>query len=467
MNHDDIDSHILEKYEIVERLGKGAYGIVWKVIHKKTKIVYALKKICNAFANPTDAQRTYREIMYLQAFDGHENIVHLHKIIKAKNDKDIYILLEYVESDLHHVIRAKILQEKHIEYISYQILQAIKYMHAGEVIHRDIKPSNILVNPKCHVKLADFGLARCALIQENDSNIVPLMTEYVATRWYRAPEILVGSTHYTKATDMWAFGCVLAEMITGKVLFPGTSTLNQLEKILEFTGYPSEEDIDDLEAPLAETILNSISVSKNKGMSSYFPEIPDVTLEFLKGLLQFNPNKRLTAEGALKHKFFARLREKFQDDEPVLNRAVYLHLDDDKKFPTKDYIIELYNVIYKRKQEERKKKKRQKLGSMNSDDNENDEISSKSPSSSSQAMQSDDQPLERKITWAQYQYHKSVSSSGRTVGPFYNKQNTTGGLGKDKGQLFASGTLGPLGKHHSIFGHSMFSKGSKSLGFRK
>jgi mitogen-activated protein kinase 15 len=121
-------------------------------------------------------------------------------------------------------------------YITYQILRSLKYVHSGELIHRDLKPSNVLLDAECNVKVADFGLARSVLESEVDQAI---LTEYVATRWYRAPEILLGSTKYTKAVDMWSVGCILGEMINGKAIFPGTSTLNQIERVLEVIGRPS------------------------------------------------------------------------------------------------------------------------------------------------------------------------------------------------------------------------------------
>lgn len=103
------------------------------------------------------------------------------------------------------------------------ILKALKYIHSAEIIHRDLKPSNVLLDAECNVKVADFGLAR-SLLMPLDENAI--LTEYVATRWYRAPEILLGSTFYTKAVDMWSVGCILGEMINGKPIFPGSSTLN-------------------------------------------------------------------------------------------------------------------------------------------------------------------------------------------------------------------------------------------------
>jgi len=110
-------------------------------------------------------------------------------------------------------------------------------MHSAELLHRDLKPSNLLLNSECHMKVADFGLARSLAITDPDQ--VPIVTDYVATRWYRAPEILLGSNNYSKGVDMWSVGCILAELLIGKPFFPGTSTLNQLDRVMEITGRPT------------------------------------------------------------------------------------------------------------------------------------------------------------------------------------------------------------------------------------
>lgn len=163
-----------------------------------------LNKVFDAFQNSTDAQRTFREIVFLQELYGHENIVKLLNVIRAENDKDIYLIFDFMETDLHAVIKANILEDIHKRYIVYQILKCIKYMHSADLLHRDLKPSNILLNAECHAKVADFGLARSVAQGEDDKG--PLLTDYVATRWYRAPEILFGSHNYTKGVDMWSVG---------------------------------------------------------------------------------------------------------------------------------------------------------------------------------------------------------------------------------------------------------------------
>uniref|UniRef100_A0A3Q4H0N3 Mitogen-activated protein kinase 15 n=1 Tax=Neolamprologus brichardi TaxID=32507 RepID=A0A3Q4H0N3_NEOBR len=346
--------HISLKYDIKKRLGKGAYGIVWKAVDRQTGEIVAVKKIFDAFRNRTDAQRTFREIMFLQEFGGHPNIVKLLNVIRAQNDKDIYLIFEYMDTDLHAVIKkGTLLKDIHKRYVMYQLLKATKYLHSGTVIHRDQKPSNVLLDSDCVVKLCDFGLARSLnQIQEDSGN--PTLTEYVATRWYRAPEILLGSTRYTKGVDMWSLGCILGEMLLGKALFPGTSTINQIEKIMSAIPHPSPEDILAIKSEYGSSVIQRMLLKPQVPLEDLLqPSVPPDALDLLKGFLVFNPDKRLTAEQALQHPYLARFHNPAK--EPTLNYDVVLPVDDDIQLSVVQYRNKLYEMVMMKENQNLKK----------------------------------------------------------------------------------------------------------------
>mmetsp|Transcript_27359 Transcript_27359/g.52085 ORF Transcript_27359/g.52085 Transcript_27359/m.52085 type:complete len:377 (+) Transcript_27359:379-1509(+) len=348
---EEIDKHVLRKYEIVQKLGKGAYGIVWKAIDKKTRETVALKKIFDAFQNATDAQRTFREIMFLQELNNHENIIRLLNVLKAENDRDIYLIFEFMETDLHAVIRANILEDIHKQYTMYQLFKCLKFMHSADLLHRDVKPSNLLLNSECQVKLADFGLARSVAQLEEETS--PILTDYVATRWYRAPEILLGSTKYTFGVDMWSSGCILGELLGGKPMFQGTSTMNQLDKIMEITGRPTQDDINAIQSPFAATMLESLPGVNARSLRELFPNATPEAEDLLLRLLQFNPMKRITAEEALRHPYVAQFHN--PGDEPYCDHVITIPINDNTKYSISEYRDKLYAEIVKRKKELRRR----------------------------------------------------------------------------------------------------------------
>ena len=340
----EAEDHITEKYELVQKIGKGAYGYVWKAIDRRTKRVVAVKKIFDAFQNATDAQRTFREIMFLQRF-RHENIIKLLGVHRAQNNMDIYLIFEFMETDLHSVIRAKILEDVHKQFVAYQLIKTILYLHSGSLLHRDLKPSNILLDAACAIKVADFGLARSILTNGTDNENASY-TDYVATRWYRAPEILMGSTFYTYGIDMWSVGCIVGEMILGKPLFPGTSTPNQLERIIAILGKPTKEDVESFRSAYAEGLLSNLSDFPSKNFEETFADTDPNAADFIRQLLHFNPEKRMSARQALRHPYIKPFRNR--EEEKMCSAPMLIPLSDDTKYTVSEYRDYLYADIRRR-----------------------------------------------------------------------------------------------------------------------
>ncbi|EDW26968.1 GL16513 [Drosophila persimilis] len=356
----ELDKNVTAIFDVRKALGKGAYGIVWKAIDKRQRDTVALKKIYDAFRDTTDAQRTYREVIFLRAFRHHPNIIRLLGIYRATNNMDFYLVFEHMESDLHIVIKKRdILKDIHRQFVMYQLVNAIKYVHSGNVIHRDLKPSNILIDSKCRLKVGDFGLARTVLVKpsergtgdatglhdaptENDG----MMSDYVATRWYRAPEILVGCRRYTKAVDMWSLGCILGEMITEQPIFQGSSTINQMEKILSALPNVTQREIDDIGTRFGTSLLcRSIRRDYQHSLNAMCRGCDSDEIGFTTSLLMLDPKDRITANKALKHPFVSSFRCPSAEMEMRLN--VQPPLRDDYRFALDDYRNSLYGMISK------------------------------------------------------------------------------------------------------------------------
>lgn len=366
---EEIDSSVHLQFEISKKLGKGAYGVVWKAMDKSTKKPVAVKKCFDAFRNSTDAQRTYREVMYLQALKGHENIVQLLHIICAENHQDLYLIFECMETDLHVAIRANILQEIHRKFIIYQVLKALKYMHSAGLIHRDMKPSNILLNSKCEVKLCDFGLMR-SLSSVGEAK--QLLTDYVATRWYRSPEVLVGSTQYSQAIDLWALGCILGEMISGNPIFQGTDSLRQLTKIIEVCGIPSKDEINVLQelTPInkVEPLFMECGSGSKQSLAELCSGASSEALHFMNLTFQYCPHSRISAEAGLSHPYvgdFHKPNESVSEPNYPRDKEIKLDIGDDMKLSPDEYRKSLYHRVQNRKKSFRQKEnflRRAKVG---------------------------------------------------------------------------------------------------------
>lgn len=248
-----------------------------------------------------------------------------------------------METDMHRVIRTQTLSDDHCQYFIYQTFRALKALHSANVLHRDLKPSNLLLNSNCDLKICDFGLARSAASSDDNSGF---MTEYVATRWYRAPEIMLTFKEYTKAIDMWSVGCILAEMLTGKPLFPGKDYHNQLTLILDVLGTPTMEDYYNVKSRRARDYLRSLPFTKRRAFTELFPGANPLAIDLLEKLLTFNPAKRISVEQALEHPYLASYHD--ADDEPTAPPIPEEFFDFDKQkehLGTKELKQLIYNEI--------------------------------------------------------------------------------------------------------------------------
>jgi len=324
-----------DDYECRMLIGEGAYGTVCSAVHKPTGTKVAIKKI-TPFDHALFSLRTLREIKLLRYFN-HENIISILDIIKPRDFvsfKDVYLVQELMETDLHRVIRTQQLSDDHCQYFVYQTLRALKYMHSANVIHRDLKPSNLLLNANCDLKVCDFGLARGSTIDD-------FMTEYVATRWYRAPEIMLTFKEYTNAIDVWSVGCILAEMLSGRPLFPGKDYHHQLTLILDTLGTPTMDDFYAIKSRRARDYLCGLPFRKKAVFRHLFPKASAKALDLLEKLLAFNPLKRITVDEALRHPYLALYHD--PEDEPTcpLVPDDFFHFDMQREPPTKEQLKEL------------------------------------------------------------------------------------------------------------------------------
>lgn len=275
----------------------------------------AIKKVTKIFDKPILAKRALREIKLLRHFHGHENIISIldMEVPDLNNFNEIYLVQELMEADLHQIIRSEQpLTDAHFQYFVYQILRGLKYIHSANVLHRDLKPGNLLVNADCELKICDFGLARG--YSENPHDQAGFMTEYVATRWYRAPEIMLAFKCYTKAIDMWSVGCIFAELLGGKPLFKGRDYVDQLNQILHVLGTPDDETLRRVASERAQMYIKSLQYMPRIPFAKMFPKATPLALDLLDKLLKFDPATRITVEDALAHPYLEAYHD--AEDEP-------------------------------------------------------------------------------------------------------------------------------------------------------
>ncbi|TMW47519.1 hypothetical protein DOY81_007401 [Sarcophaga bullata] len=305
----DTNFTILSRYQNLRPIGSGAQGIVCAAYDTITEQNVAIKKLSRPFQNVTHAKRAYREFKLMKLVN-HKNIIGLLNAFTPQRNledfQDVYLVMELMDANLCQVIQMD-LDHDRMSYLLYQMLCGIKHLHSAGIIHRDLKPSNIVVKADCTLKILDFGLARTA-------GTTFMMTPYVVTRYYRAPEVILGMG-YKENVDIWSVGCIMGEMIRGGVLFPGTDHIDQWNKIIEQLGTPSASFMQRLQP----TVRNYVENRPRYSGYSFDRLFPDVLFpsdnneqsrrkaaearDLLSKMLVIDPEQRISVEQALLHSY--------------------------------------------------------------------------------------------------------------------------------------------------------------------
>jgi len=302
----------MEDYQRIEKLGEGTYGVVYKAKHKKTGKFVAMKKIRLENEEEGVPSTAIREISLLKELQ-HPNIVFLEDVVMQESK--LYLVFEYLTMDLKKFLDShssgQLMDKKLVKSYTYQLFQGILFCHQRRVLHRDLKPQNLLINEDGVIKLADFGLARAFGIP------VRVYTHEVVTLWYRAPEVLLGSTRYSCPVDIWSLGAIFAEMVTKRPLFHGDSEIDQLFRIFRILTTPTEDtwpgvsQLPDYKASFPCWTTDSVD--------STVGDMCPLAIDLLRKTLVYDPTRRISAKEALKHPYFDDLDKASLPARTVLN----------------------------------------------------------------------------------------------------------------------------------------------------
>ena len=328
------------KFDVIGIVGEGAYGIVYKCRNKETKEYVAIKKFKES-EDEIVKKTMRRELKVLQILKN-DNIVEFKQAFKQKGN--LYLVFEFIDKNLLELLEQSPtgLSPQLIKNLIFQLCKAVKYLHDQNIIHRDVKPENLLIDNKMNLKLCDFGFARKILNNKNEN-----LTDYVATRWYRSPELLITGGIYGPEVDYWAIGCIMGELADGKPLFPGENEIDQIHCIQKVLGNLPEEQIETFYSNPIYAGKNLLNVEKPETLERrYMGILPKIAISFMKGLLELDPKKRLCGEKVFQHPYFASLVETADSKQPQTQREKKLKmtLPNQKILNTTNINIITYNT---------------------------------------------------------------------------------------------------------------------------
>eukprot|EP00418_Pyrodinium_bahamense_P039124 CAMPEP_0179196708 /NCGR_PEP_ID=MMETSP0796-20121207/97818_1 /TAXON_ID=73915 /ORGANISM="Pyrodinium bahamense, Strain pbaha01" /LENGTH=433 /DNA_ID=CAMNT_0020901125 /DNA_START=170 /DNA_END=1471 /DNA_ORIENTATION=- len=359
-----------ERYEVTELIGSGTFGCVAEAHDREAGDLVAIKRCRHVFEDLADAAKVLRNIALLQRM-FHPNVLQIYEAImpgSAADCNEVFIVAEICDSTLKKLTRMDVyLTTEHVKALLYNLMVAMNYIHSAGLCLCGLHPKDCLVNQNCGVKIGNMASARLLAhgarptsprspsqgqtegIDDN-AHEVPTVSRLhrricphrsCGRWWYRAPELLLGARWYTTSVDMWALGCIVGEMHGEGALIPGTSSIDALSRIVVMLGKPLPADTAALEAPFASFSLDCLPATPpHNPFESAFPGEPAEFIDFLKLLMQWNPDKRFTAEEAMQHPYVSPFCN--PDDQPVSGQLVNLALPDSEQFPAARYRDQIY-----------------------------------------------------------------------------------------------------------------------------
>ncbi len=307
-------SELLQLGRVKKLMGQGAFGCVAAGEDLRTGSKVAIKKVKNCTSDRTGAKRLLRELRFLRELSGHANVVSLQDVHIRNTDGqvDTYIVTDLMEADLEQIIKSSQgLSTEHVRCLTFQMLNGLRHLHRSGIVHRDLKPANLVVDSQCRLKICDLGLSRH--ISDNLTQTEAMdsrFTDYVVTRWYRAPELLLGCRRYSSKVDVWAAGCILGELMARKPLFPGSDTSDMLVKLCAKLSPPSEAALDQLtHDPAAKAFVRAIPFRAPFSFASAYPQADPEALSLLDAMLEWEPSARFSVDDAMQHPFMAALND--------------------------------------------------------------------------------------------------------------------------------------------------------------